>query len=114
MIANNIQEIDLHMEKKISLLINVLIGISVLMICAELVLAYLMFDSISKSLVSVKNGLNDFFDFINYKKESILKIEVSTKDEFYEMAQEINKNIDKSMKTFDNNKQIKTTIFKPI
>lgn len=106
MIAQNIQEIDLHMQNKISLLVTVLITISLLMICAELVLAFLMFDSISKSLVSVKNGLNDFFDFINYKKESILKIEVTTKDEFYEMAQEINKNIDNSMKTFDNNKQI--------
>lgn len=106
MVTHTTQHIDEHMEEQISLLITVLVAISVVMIAFELVLAFLMFDSISKSLASVKTGLNDFFDFINYKKEHIHKIHVKTKDEFYEMAQEINKNIDTSMKTFENNKEI--------
>ncbi|RXJ60059.1 methyl-accepting chemotaxis protein [Candidatus Marinarcus aquaticus] len=106
MVTQTTEHIDEHMDEQISLLITVLVTISVVMIAFELMLAFLMFDSISKSLASVKNGLNDFFDFINYKKEHIHKIKVKTKDEFYEMAQEINKNIDTSMKTFENNKEI--------
>lgn len=109
-IMNTLKEdlttLDIVIKEKITFLISTLVLISAVMIILELILAYLMFDTINKSLVAVKNGLNDFFDFINYKKEHISKINLQNQDEFGEMAQEINKNIDKSMQTFNNNKAI--------
>ena len=105
-VSNNLQHLDTIIKDKISFLISLLIFISVVMIVLELILAFLMFDAINKSLVAVKNGLNDFFDFINYKKESICKITLTSNDEFGEMAQEINKNIDNTINTFTNNKDI--------
>lgn len=105
-VNTNLTQIDTVVNNKIAMLIKILIFISIAMITIELILAYIMFDTINNSLKSVKNGLNEFFDFINYKKESISKIEVKTKDEFYEMALEINKNIDNSINTLENNKQI--------
>ena len=105
-VSHNLHHLDTIIKNKISFLISLLIFISVVMIVLELILAFLMFDAINKSLVAVKNGLNDFFDFINYKKESIAKISLSSNDEFGEMAQEINKNIDNTIKTFNNNKDI--------
>ena len=105
-VEKDLTTLDTLIEKKVEFLISALILISFVMIVLELILAFLMFDTINKSLVAVKNGLNDFFDFINYNKEHISKIELKTQDEFGEMAQEINKNIDKSMQTFNNNKAI--------
>lgn len=105
-VSLDLKYLDTLIQDKISFLITLLIVISIIMIIFELILAVLMFDTINKSLVAVKNGLNDFFDFINYKKEHISKIPLLAKDEFGEMAQEINKNIDISMNTFNNNKEI--------
>jgi methyl-accepting chemotaxis protein len=105
-LKQDLNALDILIEEKIEFLISLLIVISIIMIVFELILAYLTFNTISHSLVAVKNGLNDFFDFINYKKEHISKIKLQTQDEFGQMAQEINKNIDKSMQTFNNSKAI--------
>lgn len=105
-VLKDLSDLDDIIDSKIGFLITILVSVSVVMIVIELILAYLMFDTINKSLVAVKNGLNDFFDFINYKKENISKINLKSKDEFGEMAQEINKNIDKSIETFNNNSNI--------
>ncbi len=105
-VEKDLATLDEILKAKIEFLITLLVCISIVMIIVELILAFLMFDTINKSLVAVKNGLNDFFDFINYKKENISKINLKSKDEFGEMAQEINKNIDKSIETFNNNTTI--------
>lgn len=105
-VEKDLTTLDDILKAKIEFLITLLVCISIVMIILELILAFLMFDTINKSLVAVKNGLNDFFDFINYKKENISKINLKSKDEFGEMAQEINKNIDKSIETFNNNTSI--------
>lgn len=51
-------------------------------------------NSIIISIKKVQSGLIDFFDFLNYKETEIKKINLSSTDEFAQMAKVININVD--------------------
>ncbi|MDO5046783.1 MAG: methyl-accepting chemotaxis protein [Campylobacter sp.] len=68
------------------------------------ILSLLVFFVLKRSLKPVKviqNGLNDFFKFVTHEAASANKITISTKDEFSQMADDINSNIDKVMQGID-------------
>lgn len=54
---------------------------------------WLVSSNIIKSIHLVQNGINEFFDYLNRKKEKASKIKLKTNDEFYQMANIINKNV---------------------
>lgn len=56
-------------------------------------IGWLISNNIITSIYAVQNGLKDFFDYINHKKTSVNKIEIESKDEFYQMATIINQNV---------------------
>ncbi|MCT7485543.1 HAMP domain-containing histidine kinase [Aliarcobacter cryaerophilus] len=49
--------------------------------------------NIIKSIYTVQNGLNDFFKYLNDKKTKLSTIELSSNDEFKQMASIINENV---------------------
>ncbi len=49
-------------------------------------------NNIITSLNIVQRGLNEFFEYLNYKKDKTQKIIIHSKDEFFYMAESINKN----------------------
>ena len=64
----------------------------VVLLLLVLALSFLTKDIIG-SLNKFKNGLNNFFDFINKKSDKIELINIKTSDEFGQMANVINENI---------------------
>ena len=57
------------------------------------VIGSIISNNILKSIYKVQNGLNDFFKYLNDKKTKVNKIELSSNDEFKQMALIINENI---------------------
>lgn len=68
-----------------------------LMVFMTFVIVVVMNLTIKKLIVSnltkVSEGLSSFFDFLNQKSDSVDKIDIISKDEIGQMAQEINSNI---------------------
>ena len=52
-----------------------------------------MLASIKKSLQQLASGMDNFFDFLNFKSSNPKKIEINSKDELYIMANKINRQI---------------------
>jgi C4-dicarboxylate-specific signal transduction histidine kinase len=59
----------------------------------SLLVGLLVSANVIKSIKSVQDGLNDFFEYLNNKKEKAKKIEINSNDEFSDMADVINKNV---------------------
>jgi signal transduction histidine kinase len=57
------------------------------------IIGLLISNNIIKSIYTVQNGLNDFFDYLNHKKTKVKEIDIKSKDEFYQMAAIINQNV---------------------
>jgi len=87
-------------------LLYTIIFISFLIVTLEFIIATILSRGIVKNLNLVHNGLNDFFDVINYKSNQAKQIEVTTKDEFASIANNINQNILSSVKLINHNKEV--------
>lgn len=73
----------------------ILFGIlSLLGISLAVILSRIIASNILKNLDSVKTGVENFFAFINFEKEDISLINVSSSDELGIMSAIINKNIE--------------------
>ncbi|MDZ7817425.1 MAG: methyl-accepting chemotaxis protein [Aliarcobacter sp.] len=71
-----------------------IIGISLLTLLTVLiVVVFIISNNIKKETETIKDGLISFFDFLNKKVKNSNKIEINSKDEFEEMANMINQNI---------------------
>jgi signal transduction histidine kinase/ActR/RegA family two-component response regulator len=55
--------------------------------------SYFVGMNIIRSLKELNNGIDNFFDFLNFKTKKAKKIEVKSHDEIFEMAEKINKQI---------------------
>ena len=69
---------------------------------------------ITQPLEKLQNGLNSFFDFLQNKTGSIEPIDINTKDEFFEMSNSINSNINVSAKLHNEVNQFNQTLEKNI
>ena len=72
--------------------IEILTSILFILIVSTII-GLLISNNIIKSIYAVQNGLNDFFDYLNHKRSNVNKIEIVSKDEFYQMAKRINQNV---------------------
>ena len=89
-IAQFNQEIDNQQKEanKVKILINIGSLIIILILIAILLMTF-----VNKPLKIVQLGLNDFFLFLQNKKDHTNKIELNSQDEFGHMAQSLNENI---------------------
>lgn len=55
-----------------------------------MILAYLL-----KPIRRIKKSLLEFFDFLNHKQKSVSPLKLRSGDEFQEMAEAINENVEK-------------------
>ena len=87
--------------------IKVKILIYVLLILAlASISGWLVSNNILNSIKIVQNGLNDFFDYLNNKKEEVQKINTDTSDEFAQMANTINSNVANIALDMEKNKEL--------
>ena len=70
----------------------------VLVLIISLILAYLIIVDISRKLEFFENGLLSFFSFLNKESKNINLVDITSNDEFGEMAKVINQNITKVQK----------------
>ncbi len=63
-----------------------------------MIISFLLFKFVKKPLSVLKEGIDDFFLLLQNKKTKINKIELSSNDEFGEMARSLNENIKISAK----------------
>ena len=75
-------------NEKIEILTSILF-----ILIVSTIIGLLISNNIIKSIYAVQNGLNDFFDYLNHKRNNVNKIELVSKDEFYQMATRINQNV---------------------
>lgn len=71
---------------------EIFLSIAILFSFAVLI-GWLISSNILNSIYKVQNGLNDFFKYLNDKKTKVRKIELTTEDEFKQMATIINENV---------------------
>ena len=70
------------------------------------IIGWLISSNIINSIHSVQKGLRDFFEYLNHKKKYVKKIEIASKDEFYEMAKMINENVANIQENIEDNEQV--------
>jgi signal transduction histidine kinase len=70
------------------------------------IVGWLISNSIIKSIYTVQNGLNGFFDYLNHKRKDINKINLESKDEFYQMATIINQNVSITQNNIEQNEAL--------
>jgi methyl-accepting chemotaxis protein len=87
-------------------LLYMIIVISLIIVSLEFFIVTVVSKDILKNLHKVHNGLNSFFDVINYKSETAQEIQVNTTDEFLTIANNINENIRSSVELLNHNKEV--------
>ena len=73
-----------------------LIFLSVILAVLAMLLLYGVVYYFLRPVNAIQNGLNDFFSYLNYEKDSVARIQVATNDEFGQMAKALNTNIDQT------------------
>jgi len=74
------------------------------------IIVYIISNNIKKETETIKNGLLAFFDFLNKKVKNVEKIHLNSKDEFEQMANVINQNIE----NIENNMKINDHFIKDV
>ncbi len=71
-----------------------------------IIIGWLITSNIIRSIHKVHHGLSDFFEYLNHRKHRVKKIEIDSKDEFYEMAYMINQNVANIQKNIKRNEEL--------
>ncbi|PKI81546.1 histidine kinase [Malaciobacter halophilus] len=85
--------------------VEILTSIIVILLFATVV-GWLVSNNIIQSIYKVQNGLKEFFNYLNHKKRGVKKIEIDTKDEFYQMATIINQNVSNIQNNIEQNEAL--------
>ena len=100
-------KIEKHIHSNISKIdgaLNIQIILTAITILLLLLGTYLLSKSIQHSLAKLESGINEFFDYLQFKKEKPENIETNSNDEINDMAQSINNEILKIEDNLDNDK----------
>ena len=90
------------MNNKIYMILFIIIIVLIL----EIVLLYVISKNILLSLENFKEGLLSFFSFLNKETSKTSRINIDSKDEFGEMANIVNNNIEKTQKLIQQDNQL--------
>ncbi|WP_083568430.1 ATP-binding protein [Arcobacter sp. LA11] len=80
-------------EESKLLIIEIIIYLLIILFFS-IIIGWLISNSIITSMDVVQRGLNEFFEYLNYKKDKAQKIVIHSNDEFSQMAQSINQNFE--------------------
>ncbi len=69
-------------------------------------IGWLVASNIINSIHIVQNGLKEFFEYLNHKKDKAKKIDLNTKDEFHQMAMIINQNVSNIQNNIEQNEAL--------
>ena len=69
-------------------------------------IGYLISSNIINSIYKVQNGLNEFFEYLNHKKNKAKTIQIDSNDEFSQMADIINLNVHKIQNNIEKNEAL--------
>jgi len=100
------QVIHTEVETKSENLFYIIFTIACIIVVIEFIVALMISKEIVKNIKVIKHGLRSFFDVINYKSNDADELIINTRDEFHEIANEINENIVKSVKLLNHNKEV--------
>ena len=78
----------------------------VIILLIAMLIGWLVASNIIKSINIVQEGLTDFFNYLNHKKSRVEKIEINSNDEFSQMAQSINLNVENIQNDFEKNEAL--------
>ena len=92
---------DKQANEDINHLKTTLITISIIALLVLILFGTTIVNSIINALEAVQSGLRSFFSFLNKETNKVDKIQLDTTDEFGEMAKFINKNIELTEKTIN-------------
>ena len=92
---------DQQANEDINNLKTTLITISIIALLVLILFGTTIVNSIINALEAVQSGLRSFFSFLNKETNKVDKIQLDTTDEFGEMAKFINKNIELTEKTIN-------------
>ena len=67
---------------------------------------FIIIKTVNTPLVTINKGLNDFFDYLNREKNEVNLINIVSKDEFGQMANILNNNIEKTKKGIEEDKKL--------
>ncbi len=80
-------------EESKLLIIKIIIYLFVILFFS-IIIGWLISNSIITSMNIVQRGLNEFFEYLNYKKDKAQRILIHSNDEFSQMAHSINQNFE--------------------
>jgi methyl-accepting chemotaxis protein len=83
------------------LLVTITILIIIISVIVGVITGAIITKGINTSITLFKNGLMEFFDYLNKKTSTIKHINIDSKDEFGEMATIINENISATQKNIE-------------
>ena len=86
--------------------IYMILFIIIILLILEIVLLYVISKNILLSLENFKEGLLSFFSFLNKETSKTRRINIASKDEFGEMANIVNNNIEKTQKLIQQDNQL--------
>ena len=89
-------------QKSSKLKIEILLYLSIILIFA-IFIGWIVSTNIVQSIHKVQNGLNEFFDYLNNKQNKAKKIRVKSNDEFSQMANIINLNVENIQNNIEKN-----------
>ena len=86
--------------------IYMILFIIIILLILEIVLLYVISKNILLSLGNFKEGLLSFFSFLNKETSKTSRINIDSKDEFGEMANIVNTNIERTQKLIQQDNQL--------
>ena len=86
--------------------IYMILFIIIILLILEIVLLYVISKNILLSLENFKEGLLSFFSFLNKETSKTSRINIDSKDEFGEIANIVNNNIEKTQKLIQQDNQL--------
>ena len=95
-----------EVETKSEHLFYIILSIACLIVFIEFTVVIMISKEVVKNIQIIKNGLKSFFDVINHKSNSADALDIQSKDEFREIADEINSNIINSVTLINHNKEV--------
>ncbi len=88
------------------LMINILMIVVVILSLIIGMIGFKIASNIINSIESFKDGLNNFFNYLNMKTTSVDKIEVTSNDEIGKMSIQVNKNIEEIQSGFEQDNEV--------
>ena len=92
------QAVEETKEIKVEILTSI-----IFVLILSTIIGWLVASNIINSIHIVQNGLSDFFDYLNHKKNQVKKIQINSDDEFNQMATIINQNVSNIQINIDKN-----------